>query len=355
MKITELLIDRFGVWNDITMPLSDAGVSVFYGPNEAGKSTLMRFIRGVLYGFPPQTEQTPGPQPRTLAGQGGLRIRLDGQEHLLRRESQSGNRGRLRLDKLDWGTPSQQKLSPMLSGITESLYERIFAIGLSELQELATLDGEDVAQQIFGISLGPEGQRILQAREALDQQRTQLVRDDRKAGELVTLARRLEALDRQLAGMNGSSRRHRELRDEQDRLTVRTSTTVSDGSTDCARSCADISTCSGCMDPGSASGNSGANARPSPSSRAFPTMDSIACCASKENFRSCSSRRRRHLPSRGRRANRPIVSLPTSLSKNCGVTFRPSPVSGKRWDCEGSGSPTSNGRPTSCGSRPTPR
>jgi uncharacterized protein YhaN len=48
MKIQELEIDRFGVWRGLNLPVADSNVTVFYGPNEAGKSTLMRFIRGIL-------------------------------------------------------------------------------------------------------------------------------------------------------------------------------------------------------------------------------------------------------------------------------------------------------------------
>ena len=53
MKITEIGIDSFGVWREQTLPLRDAGLTLFFGPNEAGKTTLMRLIRGVLYGFEP--------------------------------------------------------------------------------------------------------------------------------------------------------------------------------------------------------------------------------------------------------------------------------------------------------------
>ena len=51
MLITGLKIDRFGVWTDLTMDNLDRGMTVFYGPNEAGKSTLMQYIRTILYGF----------------------------------------------------------------------------------------------------------------------------------------------------------------------------------------------------------------------------------------------------------------------------------------------------------------
>ena len=35
MRIRELQIERFGVWNDLNLRLSPSGVNVFYGPNDA--------------------------------------------------------------------------------------------------------------------------------------------------------------------------------------------------------------------------------------------------------------------------------------------------------------------------------
>ena len=51
MKISGLQIDRFGIWSGVRFDGLADGVNVFYGPNEAGKTTLMQFIRMVLYGF----------------------------------------------------------------------------------------------------------------------------------------------------------------------------------------------------------------------------------------------------------------------------------------------------------------
>src|ERR1043165_8671670 len=51
MKIDQVHIDGFGVWNDRTWGPLDPGANVFHGPNETGKSTLMAFIRSMLFGF----------------------------------------------------------------------------------------------------------------------------------------------------------------------------------------------------------------------------------------------------------------------------------------------------------------
>ncbi len=52
MKITGLHIDGFGRFADHSVGPLERPVTVFYGPNEAGKSTLLEFIRRILFGFP---------------------------------------------------------------------------------------------------------------------------------------------------------------------------------------------------------------------------------------------------------------------------------------------------------------
>ena len=51
MKLTHLEVGRFGVWRDLSLPLTSSELNVIFGPNEAGKTTLMRFLRGMLFGF----------------------------------------------------------------------------------------------------------------------------------------------------------------------------------------------------------------------------------------------------------------------------------------------------------------
>src|SRR5215472_10822606 len=51
MKIETIHVEGFGVWNDKTWGPLGPGLNVFHGPNETGKSTLMAFIRSMLFGF----------------------------------------------------------------------------------------------------------------------------------------------------------------------------------------------------------------------------------------------------------------------------------------------------------------
>src|SRR5262249_13495890 len=51
MKIENIHIAGFGVWSERSWDSLDAGLNVFHGPNETGKSTFMAFIRSILFGF----------------------------------------------------------------------------------------------------------------------------------------------------------------------------------------------------------------------------------------------------------------------------------------------------------------
>ena len=218
MRIRELQIDRFGVWNDLNLKLSPSGVNVFYGPNEAGKSTLMRYIRSMLYGFRPQDERTAGPHPQPLRCAGGIKFDHTGREYMLRRMTYPNSRGRLQIDNVEDQVKAEALLKTFVGGTSEPIFENVFAIGLQELQELATLDGEEVARHIYGISLGPDGERILKAQYASDREAAALVNLETHEGELLDLARNLHAVEREMANLGDPTRRHAELTDRRDQL-----------------------------------------------------------------------------------------------------------------------------------------
>ncbi|NTU42799.1 MAG: AAA family ATPase, partial [Nitrospirales bacterium] len=56
MKIRRLELRAFGPFTDMTLDFSGEGLHIVYGPNEAGKSSTLRALRGLLYGIPERTE-----------------------------------------------------------------------------------------------------------------------------------------------------------------------------------------------------------------------------------------------------------------------------------------------------------
>ena len=73
MRLEELYLDGFGRFHQQTIGISEP-VTVFYGPNEAGKSTLLAFVRTVLFGFP--TRGRTEHYPPLAGGRHGGRIRF---------------------------------------------------------------------------------------------------------------------------------------------------------------------------------------------------------------------------------------------------------------------------------------
>ena len=52
MRIKSIIVDGFGLFYDVSVEDMPDGVTLFAGDNEAGKSTMLGFIRAILFGFP---------------------------------------------------------------------------------------------------------------------------------------------------------------------------------------------------------------------------------------------------------------------------------------------------------------
>src|SRR2546428_10204776 len=77
MRIEGWQIEGFGVFRDWEVRGLSPGLTVFLGPNEAGKSTLLAFLRGALFGFPGRRSRWPQ-YPPLAGGRHGGRLFLGG-------------------------------------------------------------------------------------------------------------------------------------------------------------------------------------------------------------------------------------------------------------------------------------
>lgn len=216
MRMTDLHVERFGAWHDLHLPLPEAGLNILYGPNEAGKSTLMRFVRAMLYGFP-VTRSADGLAP-IQGARGSLDFEHDGRRFRLQRNHNSHTRGDVSLTSLDaWPAPCGL-LEGILNGVEESIFEKVFAIGLREIQELGTLQDGEVADRIYGLTLGPDGQKLINSAEQFRQRQSELLDPTAKSGRLVELLERHDAINAELRNQDKRQRQHRELCRERTRL-----------------------------------------------------------------------------------------------------------------------------------------
>lgn len=218
MKVTQLHIDHFSGWQNTTLDLPAADLHVLYGPNETGKSTLLRFLRGVLYGFVERDRIVPGVRERRAPCAGHLRVTHRDQRYVIRRESPSLTGGGVRLTDDQGVDLPDSVLTDLLGGVDSETFEHVFALGLPELQELSTLSTDEIARHVYHVSLGPTGRRLIDAHAEARRRRTLLLDEDAGEGTIVSLARRIGELDEQIALCEQDARRHTALGSELRRI-----------------------------------------------------------------------------------------------------------------------------------------
>lgn len=204
MKIRDIHIDGFGIWHDRTWEGLSEGVNVFHGPNEAGKTTLMSFVRSILFGFerrshprryePQNGGEYGGSLSVTTRDGGQVRIRRGGGKHVRGSVAlDSGGAG----DELA-GRDPERVLEDLLGGTTRTLYHNVFAFGLEELEHFRTLEESEVASHISGAGMGVGARRWSRVWKDLDDRRGSLYLPRGQNAVLNRSLRELEAVREEL-------------------------------------------------------------------------------------------------------------------------------------------------------------
>ncbi|BBI32627.1 AAA family ATPase [Cohnella abietis] len=177
MYIRELHVDGYGALQGLKLEFK-APITVIYGPNEAGKSTLLRFVRSMLYGFPTRKDPVERGEP-VFGGRHGGRLLLSdksGRKWILERYAERGNDILLReesgieriLGQTEW-----ERL--LLGGISERLFRQLFAVSLNELHELRSLQGEEIGNYLYHAGLAG-GSALTAARRQIGTEMDRLFR-----------------------------------------------------------------------------------------------------------------------------------------------------------------------------------
>ena len=138
MRLLELHIDGFGKFHDRTISFND-GINIIYGKNEAGKSTLHTFIRGMLFGIERgrgraakndlYTKYEPWENSGTY--EGWLRLEKDGTIYRIERRFRKENKSLKIINETkgleEEATPAF--VSSLLDGLTETMYNNTISIG----------------------------------------------------------------------------------------------------------------------------------------------------------------------------------------------------------------------------------
>src|SRR6478736_2052273 len=131
MRIVRLDLKAFGPFTDLSLDFSGGapgGLHVVYGPNEAGKSSALRAVRDLLYGFEHRTRDA-HLHPTEELCIGGL---LEGPEGSL--YVQRVKRRKASLLDADGKPIDEAHLRKILGGVDRATFERSFGLGHAELE-----------------------------------------------------------------------------------------------------------------------------------------------------------------------------------------------------------------------------
>ena len=202
MQLREIRIHGFGAFANTRVSGLASGLNVLHGPNEYGKTTLLEFVRRVLFGFPPKTtkaNQYPALNSDKYGGELVCLLR-DGRTVTVGRTSGKSAAGTLAVSTPVGETLGDTGLA-IIGHMSADLYQKVYSIGLEELYQIDVLDLDEVKDYVYGAGLG--GVRLSALRE----------RFEKRASELYTKGghrQRMKELSTDIAGLNSTIRAERE-------------------------------------------------------------------------------------------------------------------------------------------------
>ena len=206
MKIKQLDIYGYGKWVNQSFKVDDQ-LQLFYGQNEAGKSTLQSFIRSMLFGFPNKrrsVNQQKRYEPRHNEVYGGRLLLADTKYGDIWVERTSK---RLTVSRLDGTELPSRALDEVLGGLDEKLFDNFYAFTLQNLQELSNI-GADQLNDYF-MSIGTVGSdQFLKIAKQYQKETDELYRPNGQSRPLNQLLSEYDELAQNIARMQQNMARY---------------------------------------------------------------------------------------------------------------------------------------------------
>lgn len=218
MHIQRIEIDRFGPLRDVVINPIGTGVEVFHGTNEIGKTSVLEFVRGVLFGFDRlfangRLDPRGSASGRLVVAEDGRRWTLEREHDTVRsRESLSGRDAPdassgvwdvLRIVDAE-GLPQPASLvREWTAGIDAATYASVMAFGLDELHELSTLDADGCGRRLYELAGGLDRSRVARVLGDIAEAIDRLDSSSPDISPIASLRQQLAAAESRLASLRG--------------------------------------------------------------------------------------------------------------------------------------------------------
>lgn len=210
MKFLELHLKGFGKFHDRTISFTD-GINVIYGKNEAGKSTMHTFIRGMLFGIQPQRGRASKNdlyskyEPWENGGtyEGSLRLEQNGHIYRIERSFQKNRKSLTIIDETAGKEiePTRAFMDQLLCGLSETAYNNTISIGQlksatdsSMVTELKNYIANMNTSGNMALNITKATEYLKKQKKALEAQLT-----PQAAKSYTTLLGEIKALEREIA------------------------------------------------------------------------------------------------------------------------------------------------------------
>ena len=204
MKILNLHIDGFGRFFDRALGPFQRPVTVFLGPNEAGKSTVLEFVRRVFFGFP-DGRSSSNPYRPLAGGRHGGRVTFvddDGRTVTVQRFQGTGG-GPVELTAASGGPLPKGELSRLLGHHSRDVFQNVFTFTLDDLHSDKLLSDDSVNSQLYSAGMGAT--KLPAAMKALESEKQSLFLKGGQKHKIILAGNELGEIDSKLAEVAGNA------------------------------------------------------------------------------------------------------------------------------------------------------
>jgi uncharacterized protein YhaN len=212
MIIKKLYLQAFGPFSDQVLDFNCAkpGLHIIYGPNEAGKSSSLRALNALLYGFPERTSDNFIHANKELVVSGTLQKESGGELTFSRRKRRKND-----LLDMDGNPLPANVLQPFLHAVDQQMFTALYSINHDDLvaggREILAGGGE-AGQALFSAGSGIVS--LKKVLDSLDGEADFLFKARGSVQEINKLINRHKALSKEIRMVALPGRKWRELRDE---------------------------------------------------------------------------------------------------------------------------------------------
>lgn len=217
MKIKGIEIYGYGKWVD--KKFTDIGeLQVYYGQNEAGKTTLMSFIHSILFGFPTKQSSELRYEPKESTRYGG-RLIVEETPYggaIIERVKGKAN-GDVTVTLSNGVIGSDELLENILYGIDKKTYQTLFSFDLDGLQDMQKMNEKKLNRYFLSIgTLGNE--QLLRVADRFEKQANELFKPTGRKPEINQKIRQVESKQKQLQKAKDKNQQYMEYYQQKSQL-----------------------------------------------------------------------------------------------------------------------------------------